>query len=85
MKYEMYVFTAGRLTGLQNVSDWTVTELEATVRAIEFGGSTAEISDKGRLVCYVCRRDLGEIELPAGQLIHGYCDDHFTEAMASIS
>lgn len=43
--------------------------------AAESQGHTA-ITDKGRMVCEVCRLDLGEIEKPAGWIEHGRCQKH---------
>lgn len=69
----LYVFEGRRLTGIQDVSSWPVRQIDKALTAVESIGRTGEISDKGRAICAVCAADLGEREIPAGQLSHGYC------------
>ena len=70
----LYVFRGEKLVGMQDVTSWPVEMITASRRALLMIGRTAEVSDKGRATCCVCFADLGERELPAGQITHGYCD-----------
>uniref|UniRef100_A0A6M3LBA9 Uncharacterized protein n=1 Tax=viral metagenome TaxID=1070528 RepID=A0A6M3LBA9_9ZZZZ len=88
MNHVMYVFDhAGRLSGIQDVTGWPVNRIIAARSALLMIGRSAEVSDKGRAICSIksCRMDLGERELPAGQLSHGFCPDCYQCAVESIT
>lgn len=84
MRHEMYIFKENRLVGLQNVTGWLDKDIEASTAAHKAFGHTVDVSDKGRAICCVCKLDLGESEIPAGVLTHGYCDEHFKQVIDEI-
>uniref|UniRef100_A0A6H1ZWP2 Uncharacterized protein n=1 Tax=viral metagenome TaxID=1070528 RepID=A0A6H1ZWP2_9ZZZZ len=70
----MYIFELGRLVGVQDVTNWPVEMIDRTLAGLVMCRRTGEVSDKGRGICCVCQKDLGERELPSGRLSHGLCD-----------
>ena len=80
----LYVFSGEKLVGMQDVSAWPVEMITASRRALLMIGRTAEVSDKGRATCCVCFADLGERELPAGHITHGYCESCLTKEANKI-
>uniref|UniRef100_A0A6H1ZGU4 Uncharacterized protein n=1 Tax=viral metagenome TaxID=1070528 RepID=A0A6H1ZGU4_9ZZZZ len=85
-KYMLYIFESGRLVGMQDVTGWPVDKIDEAISALEFFGRTGEVSDKGRAICWEpsCGIDLGEREIPAGELSHGICPEHEAEKMAEL-
>lgn len=73
MKRMVYVFKYDRLVGIQDVTELGVDRIDAIIHALGAIGRYGEVSDKGRSICTLCHRDLGEIEIEAGRISHGYC------------
>jgi len=82
---ELYIFDKNnKLIGGQNVSNNTVGEVTAMIEALKTIDRTGIVSDKGRSVCCVCSLDLGECEIKAGDISHGYCKECFEVSCREI-
>ena len=80
--FELYIFDRhNRLVGAQNVSRWSLGDIEETIATLKLIDRTGIVSDKGRSICATCFKDLGECEVPPGQLSHGNCPQCFVENM----
>ena len=83
--FEMYIFDRNhKLVAGQNVSNWSIGEVERAITALKQFDRTGIVSDKGRSVCMVCNLDLGECEVAAGKISHGYCKPCYKAAQAEI-
>ena len=70
-----YIFSGQKLVGLQDVSDYTLADIEKLETAVQGNNRHMAITDKGRAVCVYCQADLGEREIPAGEISHGCCPE----------
>ena len=83
--FEMYIFDRNhKLVAGQNVSNWSIEDVEKAIAALKTIDRTGIVSDKGRSVCCTCSLDLGECEVAAGEISHGYCTECYKIAQAEI-
>jgi len=71
----MYIFsTDDKLIGIQDLAGYTLADIEALEIAVTHDSTRhVAVTDKGRAICSYCHADLGEREIPAGELSHGAC------------
>jgi len=82
---ELYIFDKNnKLIGGQNVSNNSIQEVTDMIEALKTIDRTGIVSDKGRSVCCSCNLDLGEKEIPASVISHGYCTECFEVSCREI-
>jgi len=85
MKRTLYIFKDSRLVALHDVTETPIEALDKIIHMQEMLGRGVDLSPDGRAICCVCRLDLGARPgIKSGCLSHGYCQEHFNEAMDEI-
>ena len=84
-RMDLYIFNSGKLQGIHSMDSATIEQIENNFAALTKLGFTGILSDKGRAICCGCSLDLGERDLPAGKISHGYCEQCYTTTIAEIN
>ena len=71
----MYIFDdTNKMVALQDLAGYDLADIETLEKAVTHDSSRhVAVTDKGRAICGYCHTDLGEREIPAGELIRGVC------------
>ena len=77
-----YILKNNRLTGIQDITGWPVSQIAHLSRAAKMTGRTILIADRGLSICCVCREFLHLCEIEEGLISHGYCKEHYRKALA---